>query len=208
MLLVYSYIAPSYAYFDDDINIGFRLGHQIYDNNHHDPSSLGGGLFINSRWKENYFIEASLSTLGKAKSNMGHASGSIYLTDLALGYAVATHSNAVLFLKGGAGYWYATSDRKDGNKLSNFGFSPLVSVGYEYAVTKNVKARMEYQFTYGLGGSRTASTNSHFITAGISWGSGHSDSTVAKTYNLCLSNTEPNSGHRVDLATIYDCEEK
>ncbi|WP_086980736.1 outer membrane beta-barrel protein [Vibrio aphrogenes] len=92
--------------------------------------------------------------------------------ELGLKADYALSKQLLVFGKGGALYWNVNTDADEpsAKDMDDSGFSPMLGGGLEYRLSQHLSARMEYQYFYDVGDSKTTgSSDVHFLGFGLDY---------------------------------------
>lgn len=152
------------------VNVGAKVAFQKYSNSSSAPQSLAAGAFVQIPlpFFETLSYEVSAQHLGVAKTDL--YSGGFSLYGLTGRYTLPFSDNSAVYAGVGGAYWHGESELLiGGDKVKADGFSPLISLGYEYYLTPHLKGAIEYQYVRGLGDDTLGMTDSQMLSLGMSW---------------------------------------
>lgn len=169
-----------------------RIGNSsIHKNN------LGTSVFLGYQAKNYLGFELGYSHLGRIpyKGSMHNKSFKAQGVQLSAKLNYPIVDNLDIYTRLGCMIWHADSKVSSNNihrlRSSDTGASPLATVGAEYALTKNLATRIEYQFVSNIGNASTVGTrpDNSMINLGVSYRFGQN--------NMLASSVSP-SGHSVE----------
>ncbi|MDR0219207.1 MAG: porin OmpA [Enterobacteriaceae bacterium] len=124
--------------------------------------NVGAGAFVGYQLTPNVGFELGYDWLGRMKYNVkgsdAHASFKSQGIQLSTKLSTAINNDLDLYTRLGAMVWRAETkagfygnEGIESSKRSSTGFSPLVALGAEYAITKDIATRAEFQYTRKVG---------------------------------------------------------
>ncbi|NIG62981.1 MAG: porin OmpA [Serratia symbiotica] len=146
-------------------------------------NELGAGAFMGYQANQYLGFEMGYDLLGrmpyKGSTNNGSFKAQGVQLAAKLSYPIA--NNLDIYTRLGGLVWRADSKASYDNvrrlRANDTGVSPLAAVGVEYALTKNLATRLDYQFVSNIGDNGTigARPDNNMLSLGISYLFGQND---------------------------------
>lgn len=155
--------------FESGFFIGAKSGYQqSVDNNSDDaPSSFGYGFFGGYQINKNWSWDLGYQSLGKLEVEDVAVANSLIESAFKYNYFF-NESNWSGYGRLGFARWNVTKTSM-GIEDNADGFSPLLEVGFDYALTSNWVGNIGYQYISGIGDDNTGQMDSHALMFGLKY---------------------------------------
>ncbi|MCO4174437.1 OmpA family protein [Aeromonas veronii] len=180
-------MSPMLALANDSFYIGAKSGwvhgknacesHRITCDN----DALGGGVFAGYEFRDWLSFEAGYNYFGKMKADypalanstiIAGYTGRVQGIELGIKPQYNLSENVSLFAKTGTLAWWTDVKGSEVGYQHNAhdkGWSPMLGVGMEAAISNDLSARVEYQWFHNVGGGDTGGSSINMLTVGLSY---------------------------------------
>lgn len=161
---------PEKPIFESGFFIGTKTSYQqsvdnSLDNN---PSSIGYGFFGGYQINKNWSWDLGYQSLGKLETEDVAVANSFIESAFKYNYFFNEKSKWSGYGRLGFARWNVTKTSM-GIEDSADGFSPLLEVGFDYALTSNWVGNVGYQYISSIGDDNTGQMDSHALMFGLKY---------------------------------------
>ncbi len=152
--------------------VGVKGGYQWADDDsyrHSTPEGLIGGVFGGVRFTPSWSWDLGYQYHEKLHARATEIDVEMWLLESAVRYDWYFQDSLSVYGRLGVAYWDLDKTAPSLETMSSDGFSPLGELGINYDVSPNVRLSAGYQYTNGIGDSKTGEYDSHALMLGLSY---------------------------------------